>query len=65
MFRSFGRDSDDGGAWLMGAIIALVVICAIVMLFIYVGMFIGGGKAIWNYGKAFKNNVINQAPVSA
>ena len=52
-----GHDDDYG--WLIGIIIALVVISMIVAIAVYGGAFIGGFHSIKNYVLAFKHNVFD------
>ena len=64
MFKNFGRDDDGYGA-LIGIIIGLMVLAMIIAAFCYAGVFIGGIKAIANYIKAFKHNVVDPKPIEA
>lgn len=50
-----GRDDDYG--WLFAILIAIVVICIVLAIIFYGGLFIGGYHSIKNYFLALKHNV--------
>lgn len=64
MFSKVGKDNYG---WAVGIIVTLVVIGIIISLVIYLayfmaiaGSFAGGGLAVFNYGKSFKKNIIDE-----
>lgn len=65
MFRNVGNDSDGFVGAIIGIMIVFTAIIMIVAIFCYAGAFIGGIKAIINYCKSFKHNVIDPNVVSA
>lgn len=54
---SDNNNSGDGGGALLIILFVAAVIFTIAIATIMVGAFYGGGKAIYNYTKAFRNNV--------
>jgi len=59
---SNNNKEGDGGAIILILLVVVAVVIAFVLLTITVGALYGGGKAIYNYGVAFSNNVSLEKP---